>query len=82
MADILAQREKKMADAQDNHEKTAARIAEMAETVFGVPRDELGLKTADDCARMLQILSDTPVESTDEPFLPPLDKPGAGEGAE
>lgn len=71
-----------MSQPQANHEKTAARIAEMAETVFGVPRDELGLKTADDCARMLRILSDTPVESTDEPFLPPLEKPEADEDAE
>lgn len=71
-----------MAEPQANHEKTAARIAEMAETVFGVPRDELGLKTADDCARMLRILSGTPVESTDEPFLPPLEKPEADENAE
>ena len=71
-----------MSQPQANHEKTAARIAEMAETVFGVPRDELGLKTADDCARMLRILSGTPVESTDEPFLPPLEKPEADENAE
>ncbi len=71
-----------MSQPQANHEKTAARIAEMADTVFGVPRDELGLKTADDCARMLRILSGTPVESTDEPFLPPLEKPEADENAE
>ncbi len=71
-----------MSQPQANHEKTAARIAEMAETVFGVPRDELGLKTADDCAQMLRILSGTPVESTDEPFLPPLEKPEADENAE
>ena len=71
-----------MSQPQANHERTAARIAEMADTVFGVPRDELGLKTADDCARMLRILSGTPVESTDEPFLPPLEKPEADENAE
>lgn len=71
-----------MSQPQANHEKTAARIAEMADTVFGVPRDELGLKTADDCARMLQILSGTPVESTDEPFLPPLETLKSDEGAE
>lgn len=71
-----------MAEPQANHEKTAARIAEMAETVFGVPQDEIAHKTADDCAQMLQILSGTPVESTDEPFLPPLEKPEADENAE
>lgn len=71
-----------MSQPQEAREKTAARIAEMADTVFGVPQDELGLKTADDCARMLQILSGTPVESTDEPFLPPLEKPEADENAE
>lgn len=71
-----------MAEPQANHEKTAARIAEMAETVFGVPRDELGLKTADDCARMLRILSGTPVEATDEPFLPPPENFKADENAE
>ena len=71
-----------MAEAQENHEKIAARIAEMADTVFGVPRDEPGLKTADDCAQMLQILSDAPVESTDEPFLPRLENLEADEGAE
>lgn len=59
----------------------AARIAEMADTAFGVPRDEFGLETADDCAQMLQILSGTPVESTDEPFLPPLENLKADEGA-
>lgn len=71
-----------MSQPQENHEKIAAQIGEMAAAVFGVPRDELGLKTADDCAKMLRILSGTPVESTDEPFLPPLDQPGADEGAE
>jgi len=71
-----------MAEAQENHEKIAARIAEMAATVFGVPRDKLGLKTANDCAEMLQILSDTPVESTDEPFIPVLKNQDADEGAE
>ena len=71
-----------MAEAQENHERIAARIAEMADTVFGVPRDEPVLKTADDCAQMLQILSDAPVESTDEPFLPPLENIEAYEGAE
>ena len=71
-----------MSQSQEAHEKTAARIAEMADTVFGVPQDELGLKTADDCAQMLRILSGTPVESTDEPFLPPLKNQDAGEGAE
>lgn len=70
-----------MAEPQANHEKIAARIAEMAAAAFGVPRDEPGLKTADDCARMLQILSDTPVESTDEPFLPPLENIKSDEGA-
>ncbi len=71
-----------MPQPQENHEKIAARIAEMAETVFGVPQDEIAHKTADDCAQMLQILSDTPVESTDEPFLPPLENLKADEGAE
>ena len=59
-----------MTEPQEGQAKIAARIADMAAAVFGVPRDELGLKTADDCAQMLQILSGTPVESTDEPFLP------------
>ena len=71
-----------MAEAQESHEKIAARIAEMAATVFGVPQDESGLKTADDCAEMLQILSGTPVESTDEPFLPPFENLKADEGVE
>ena len=71
-----------MSQSQEAREKMAARIAEMADTVFGAPQDELGLETADDCARMLQILSDIPVESTEEPFLPPLEKPKAGEDAE
>lgn len=71
-----------MAEQQDSQAEIAARIAEMADTVFGVPRDELGLKTADDCAQMLQILSGTPVESTDEPFLPPLKSKDADEDAE
>ena len=71
-----------MAEPQEGQAKIAARIAEMAETVFGVPQDEPGLKTADDCAEMLQILSGTPVESTDEPFLPPLENLKADEGAE
>ncbi len=53
----------------------------MAATVYNVPQDELGLKTADDCARMLQILSDIHVESTDEPFIPILEKFEADEGA-
>ncbi len=53
----------------------------MAAAVFDVPQDELGLKTADDCARMLQILSNIPVESTDEPFIPPLENLKADEGA-
>ena len=68
-----------MAEAQGSQAKIAARIAGMAAAAFGVPRDELGLKTADDCARMLQILSGTPVESTDEPFLPPLENLEADE---
>ena len=71
-----------MAEAQENHEKIAARIAEMAATVFGVPRDEFGLETADDCAEMLQILSSTPVEPTYEPFLPLLENFSSDEGAE
>ena len=71
-----------MAEPQENHEKIAARIAEMADTVFGVSRDEFGFKTADDCARMLQLLSGTPVETTDEPFLPPLENSKSDEGAE
>ena len=37
-------------------------------------RMKIAHKTADDCAQMLQILSGTPVESTDEPFLPPARK--------
>lgn len=71
-----------MAEAQENHERIAARIAEMADSVFGVPRDEFGLKTASDCAEMLQILSSAPVESTDEPFIPTLKNQDAGEDAE
>ena len=71
-----------MAEPQEGQAKIAARIAEMAAAAFGVPQDELGLKTADDCARMLQILSDTPVESTDEPFLPPLENCKSDENAE
>ena len=71
-----------MTEPQANNEKIAAQISEMAATVFGVPQDELGLKTADDCAQMLQILSGTPVESTDEPFLPPLKNQNADEDAE
>ena len=70
-----------MTQPQEGHEKIAARVSEMAATVFGVPQDELGLKTADDCARMLQILSDTPVDSTDEPFIPPLENLDVDEGA-
>ena len=70
-----------MTEPQKNHERIAVRISEMAATIYGVPEDEFGLKTADDCARMLQILSDTPVESTDEPFLPP-EKFGVEGGAE
>ena len=70
-----------MSQPQEAREKMAARIAKMADTVFGVPRDEFALKTADDCAQMLQILSRTPVESTDEPFLPPLENLRADEGA-
>ena len=70
-----------MSQPQANHEEIAARISEMAASVFNVPRDELGLKTADDVARMLQVLSGTPVESTDEPFLPSLEEPKADEGA-
>ena len=71
-----------MAEPQEGQAKIAARISEMAAAAFGVPRDELGLKTADDCARMLQILSGTPVESTDEPFLPSLENCQADESAE
>ena len=71
-----------MSQPHEAREKTAARIAEMADTVFGVPRDELGLKTADDCAQMLRILLDTPVESTDEPFLPLFENPEVEEGSE
>ena len=71
-----------MTKPPESHEKTAARIAEMAATVFGVPRDEFGLKTADDCAEMFQILSGTSVESTDEPFLSPVEKLKADESAE
>ena len=70
-----------MSQPQEAREKMAARIAEMADTVFGVPRDEFALKTVDDCAQMLQILSDTPVASTDEPFLPPPENLKADEGA-
>ncbi len=70
-----------MSQPQEGHEEIAARISEMAASVFNVPRDELGLKTADDVARMLQVLSGTPVESTDEPFLPSLEEPKADEGA-
>ena len=69
-----------MPQPQEGHEEIAARISEMAATVFDVPQDELGLKTADDCARMLQTLSDIKVESTDEPFIPPLEKFEASEG--
>ena len=71
-----------MAEPQEGQAKIAARISEMADTVFGVPRDELSLKTANDCAQMLQILSGTPVESTDEPFLPSLEICKSDEGAE
>ena len=70
-----------MPQPQEGHHKIAARISEMAAAVFDVPQDELGLKTADDCARMLQILSNIPVESTDEPFIPPLENLKANEGA-
>lgn len=70
-----------MTEPQANNEKIAAQISEMAATVFSVPRDELGLKTADDCARMLRILSDTPVESTGEPFIPALKDQDADENA-
>ena len=70
-----------MPQPQEGHEEIAVRISEMAATVFDVPQDELGLKTADDCARMLQILSNMPVESTDEPFIPPLENLKADEGA-
>ena len=70
-----------MPQPQEGHEEIAARISEMAATVFSVPQDELGLKTADDCARMLQTLSEIPVESTDEPFIPPLENLEADEGA-
>ena len=70
-----------MPQPQEGHHKIAARISEMAATVFDVPQDELGLKTADDCARMLQILSDIPVESTDELFIPPLENLKADEDA-
>ncbi len=69
-----------MAEPREAQEKTAARIGEMALTIFGVPQDELGLRTADDCARMMQILSDTPVESTNEPFIPKLKEQDADEG--
>ena len=71
-----------MSQPQEAREKIAARIAEMAATVFGVPQDEFALKTADDCARMLQILSGTPVESIDEPFSPLPGRPEADEDAE
>ena len=71
-----------MPQPQENHEKIAAQIGEMAAAVFGVPQDEIAHKTADDCAQMLQILSDTPVESTDEPFLPPLENCKSDENAE
>ena len=70
-----------MPQPQEGYEEIAVRISEMAATVFDVPQDELGLKTADDCARMLQILSNIPVESTDEPFIPPLENLKADEGA-
>ena len=70
-----------MSQSQEAREKMAARIAEMADTVFGVPWDEFALRTADDCAQMLQILSGAPVESTAEPFLPPLGNLKADEGA-
>ena len=70
-----------MPQPQEGHEEIAVRISEMAASVFDVPQDELGLKTADDCARMLQILSNIPVESTDEPFIPPLENLKADEGA-
>ena len=71
-----------MTEPQANNEKIAAQISEMAAIVFGVPQDELGLETADDCAEMLRILSGTPVESTDEPFIPTLKNQDAGEDAE
>ena len=70
-----------MPQPQEGHEEIAVLISEMAATVFDVPQDELGLKTADDCARMLQILSNIPVGSTDEPFIPPFENLKADEGA-
>ncbi len=66
----------------ERQEKLAAQIGEMALSIFGVPQDELGLKTADDCAQMIRILSDIPVENTDEPFIPTLKNQNADEGAE
>ena len=65
----------------ERQEKLAAQISETALSIFGVPQDELGLKTAEDCARMLQFLTDTNVESTDEPFIPALKEQDADEGA-
>ncbi len=68
-----------MTAPQEGRAEMAARISEMASTVYGVPDDEFTLKTADDCVRMLEILSRIALESTTEPFLPPLDKTWADE---
>ena len=68
-----------MSAPQESREKVAARISEMASEIYGVPQDEFGLGTADECARMLRILSGIEVKTTDEPFLPLIDKAASDE---
>ena len=67
-----------MSEPQGGHAETAAQISEMALAIYGVPQDAFGRKTADDCARMLQVLSGMAVEPGDEPFLPPLPEAAPG----
>lgn len=70
-----------MSAPQESREKVAARISEMASEIYGVPQDEFGLGTADECARMLRILSGIEVKTTDEPFLPLIEKAASDEDA-
>ncbi len=70
-----------MSAPEKGREEIAARISGMASEIYGVPEDAFGRKTADECARMLRILSGMEVDPADEPFLPPLEEAGPDEGA-
>ncbi len=71
-----------MSEPEKGHDaQVAARIGEMAARVYGVPQDAFGIQTAEDCARMLGVLSRIVVEPADEPFIPAPDESPSGKDA-